>query len=171
MQSKLRKSLEFYKTRCPQTGYQITPVRGLYVSGTHLAPWYIDHVITLQSWISTPCEIHDYSQYSTSLRPDSAMLLVDIDRTDPVVANYTTSNKKLQPDSAMVLTDIESIPPNILSYTTTNRSFTDSAMMLVDTETTSSTIDDASPILSNNIESVITLQQFTSSQAVITDNN
>jgi hypothetical protein len=99
------------------------------------------------------------------------MSLVDIDRTDPVVTNYTTSNKKLQPDSAMVLTDIESIPPNILSYITTNYSFTDSAMMLVDTETTLSTIDDASPILSNDIEPIITLQQFTSSQAVITDNN
>lgn len=63
--SGIHKSQEIYKYTPTENGRKCIPIRGLYVSGLHTEPWYVDHVITITNFTSSEPRIEDYYESTT----------------------------------------------------------------------------------------------------------
>jgi hypothetical protein len=169
--SKLRKTIEFYKTLHPQAGYQIKPVRGLYVSGEWLKAWYIDHVVTLTQWDSTGT-IADYTVSEKNVE-DHNINILGFEFGDFSLVNYTTSEKDFEPDHNINIVEFGFSDPVLVNFTTIEHDLDDDHNInIVEFEFDGSTVvlyEDL-PHYTNN-EPLITLQNFTSNGPTITDDH
>ncbi len=64
--SGIHKSKEVYKYTETPTGRNLVPVRGVYVSGLHTEPWYIDHTVSVTKYTSNDPIVVDYYETSHS---------------------------------------------------------------------------------------------------------
>ena len=82
------KSKEVYKQHRDAVTHEpkIIPVRGLYVSGDHLEPTYIDHNVTITQCTSTSMTIVDYVDRTIDVPTDHSVNILDFYQTGSVSA-------------------------------------------------------------------------------------
>lgn len=94
----IHKSREVYKYTPTATGKKLVPIRGLYVSGTHLEPYYIDHYITIDAFTTNEPTITDLTTSSVDFPPWHAISFIGADIVNGVNVDwYTTSSVELEP--------------------------------------------------------------------------
>ncbi|MBO4736312.1 MAG: hypothetical protein J5614_07945, partial [Paludibacteraceae bacterium] len=96
--SDFHKSKEVYRYTPTANGDKLVPVRGLYVSGLHKEPWYIDHAVTVTGFESNEGTVVHYTSRTEKLEADHLMNLVDVSVNDVALAVYTSKTVSLQPD-------------------------------------------------------------------------
>jgi len=171
--SDFHKSKEVYRYTPTANGDKLVPVRGLYVSGLHKEPWYIDHAVTVTGFTSNDGTIVHYTQLNTSVYDDSALAFTGLAIGDISVVNYYHSSASAYDDSALAFTGFEISLPDMTSYETSKVSAYDDSVLSftalsVDSSLTSMTYKIIrSP---QNPQPTITLRQFTSTDSTISRN-
>lgn len=178
----IHKSKEVYKYTDTANGNKLVPVRGLYVSGTHKEPWYIDHAITITGFTSTEEIVASYTAAETDVVDnDSALVFTGISFTDVDLVNYYSDSMNLydsdvtSDDSALSFTGLSFIGIDMVSYYSSNESVydsqvysNDSVLEFVSFSTTMSSYMNLQVIKKpQNPQPAITLTQFTSSTEII----
>lgn len=116
------KSKEVYKQHRDENDIpHVFPVRGLYVSGTHVEPLYQDHNVTITSYTSSNINVVDYTEADANLEIhqintlDFGSIPGNID-----VVQYTQAEASREMGHAINTLDFESINGNIdfVSYET-----------------------------------------------------
>ena len=114
--SGIHKSKEVYKYTPTRDGTRkLVPVRGVYVSGLHTDPLYMDHCITITEYSSADVEIVDYTTQETTQRsPGLSVVGIDIHHAD--IIEYTRKNTSVSSPGLSVI-GIEIEHCDILPYT------------------------------------------------------
>lgn len=88
----------------------IIPVRGLYVSGTHLEAVYEDHVITVTGFTSSPLEFYDYTTKTINMQTESAYRILDVLCADDGVTmvDQIQTNQSFGRESVITVLDFTS---------------------------------------------------------------
>ncbi len=115
--SDFHKSKEVYRYTPTANGDKLVPVRGLYVSGLHKEPWYIDHAVTVTGFTSNDGTIVHYTNKRASLQPDHLMNMTNVSSSDVTLAVYSSKSAKLQPDHLMNFIDVSTNTASVYSYT------------------------------------------------------
>ena len=102
--SDFHKSKEVYRYTPTANGDKLVPVRGLYVSGLHKEPWYIDHAVTVTKFESNEGTIVHYTSKNTSFYDDSALAFTGLSVGGISIVNYYQASKSVYDDSALALT-------------------------------------------------------------------
>ena len=89
--SGIHRSKEVYKYTDTPTGRKLVPVRGMYVSGLHTEPWYIDHTVSVSRFTSNEPTIMDYyeSSYDNSI---GGLHFVGVNSYEPTLQRFTTQH-------------------------------------------------------------------------------
>jgi len=114
----IHKSKEVYRFTDTAHGDKLVPVRGLYVTGIHKEPWYIDHAITMVSETSNVGTIVSYTSRDESLRTDFILNVCDIDLFTVDVVNYYTRSDNVAADVILNVCGIDMFPVDAMAYTT-----------------------------------------------------
>ena len=128
------KSKEVYK-HVPgiNSGDRLYAVRGMYVSGEHKVPYYIDAGIHIKSIQSNKLVVKDFTEASYE-KIDHVVNLINIEVTNakPVLTQYSTASIQNQ-DHVVNLINIEvTIPkPPLLFYQTTRKDNQDHVVNLI----------------------------------------
>lgn len=179
--AKLHKSKEVYKYTDTANGNKLVPVRGLYVSGTHREPWYIDHAITVTGFTSNDTTVAPYTSVERDVFGDGTLAFTGISGGGVNIVNYYSSSEELFEDS--VYSDTSSlafvgiVPGDltIVSYYTEQESMFDSTVYSEDATLTFTGLSKTNNTTQNlqilqkpqNPQPAITLTQFISSTATI----
>ena len=172
------KSKEVYKQhRNLDHESTIIPVRGLYVSGTHLEAVYEDHVITVTGFTSSPLEFYDYTTKTIYMQTESAFRLLDVFCVDDGVTlvDYTQRSQNLQTESAFRILDVFCVDDGVTLvdfesktiYMQTESAFRLLDVLCVDDDVTM--IDYTQRSQSFGRESVVTVLDFTSNDLTISE--
>ena len=91
---------------------EIVPVIGVYVTGEYRPPYYNNPGILLTEINSNKATVADFTQRSTSVKPDYSLNLHDIQAVDPLeIIPYTTRSTSVKPDYSLNLHDIQAVDP------------------------------------------------------------
>lgn len=114
--SNFYKSKEVYKQiRTANNEVEIIPVRGMYVSGYHMEPYYIDHNITITEVTSTKCIANEYTETSFDPSPESVIKVSGYTSTAPTVVNYTDTSHEME-QGVLQISDYSATPANVVFY-------------------------------------------------------
>lgn len=171
MSSGYYKSKEVYKYTETSNGRKLVPIRGLYVSGLHTEPLYMDHLISIHDFSSTPTVIADYTEISENVY-DSVLNIVGIGASALTITNYTIASANLPNDDVLNIVGFDQLPINVQSYTQESDNVTDSVLNIVGLSVSSMGITEY-PYAYETLppEHLITINAFTSNATVITDVN
>lgn len=134
------KSKEVYKQFRDQNNQpKIVPVRGMYVSGRHLEPWYIDHNITINSFTSTPATVKSFTEISEEIS-DSVMKISDITTTPVEVTDYYTKDFD-DNEMVMKISGIETTPLVITEYSQISYDDNEKVLLIQDISTSAISVD------------------------------
>ena len=171
--SDFHKSKEVYRYTPTANGDKLVPVRGLYVSGLHKEPWYIDHAVTVTAFTSNDGTVVHYTSASTSFYDDSALAFTGLSVGGISIVNYYQDKASVYDGSALAFTGLSIELPSMMSYSTLKTSvYDDSALSF-----TGLTVSNSLSITQKrklqqpqNPQPVITLSQFTSTAGTISAN-
>lgn len=167
--SGIHKSREVYKfTTTERDGRVIIPVRGLYVSGLHTEPWYIDSYIDIVGYTSRPATIRDYYESDISVNLD-ALSMSGFESTQIEVVGYSSTSVSYSLD-ALSLTGFISTPLNIIPYTSSAVTSNLNSLSLSGFESTAINIEEYYTVyVDSSLESILSIDTYTSSTCTITD--
>lgn len=171
--SDFHKSKEVYRYTPTANGDKLVPVRGLYVSGLHKEPWYIDHAVTVNNFTSNDGTIVHYTQLNKSIYDDSALAFTGLTIGDVSFVNYYQANALMYDDSALAFTGFDISLPEMTSYETSNVSvYDDSVLSFTALSVDASLTSETYKIIRSpqNPQPTITLRQFTSTDSTISGN-
>lgn len=101
-------------------------LRGLYVSGTHLEPQYIDNNISITDFgTSVELKVVNYTQKDQTMPDDHILSFLNIETNQPKITSYTTTSKSLPDDHILQFLNVETNQPRIVSYETKKESLPD----------------------------------------------
>ncbi|MBO4736754.1 MAG: hypothetical protein J5614_10245 [Paludibacteraceae bacterium] len=171
--SDFHKSKEVYRYTPTANGDKLVPVRGLYVSGLHKEPWYIDHAVTVTKFESNEGTIVHYTSASTSFYDDSALAFTGLSVGGISVVNYYQDKTSVYDGSALAFTGVSIELPSMMSYTQLKANvYDDSALSF-----TGLTVQSSLTIVPKrkldqpqNPQPIVTLTQFTSTAGSISVN-
>lgn len=112
------KSREVYKYTETSDGRKLVPVRGLYVSGLHTEPWYIDHMVSVHDFTSSKGKIVDYTNITVNTEDDPIVHIVGAHVKYPTIQSYSTTEQTVQPDSIAHIVGAVAYQPTIVKYQT-----------------------------------------------------
>lgn len=118
--SGIHKSKEVYKYTNTAQGKRLVPVRGLYVSGTHLEPWYIDHTITIDAFTTTDAKCVRYTSREESLPADHMVKMLSVDTGAVTVDYYTKGSATLKADHMVKMLNVDVGTVTIETYTSSS---------------------------------------------------
>ena len=171
--SDFHKSKEVYRYTPTANGDKLVPVRGLYVSGLHKEPWYIDHAVTVNSFTSNDGTIVHYTQLNKSVYDDSALAFTGLTIGDISVVNYYQDTASAYDDSALAFTGFEISLPEMTSYETSTVSAYDGSALsftALSVESSLTSVTCKTVRSPQNPQPTITLRQFTSTDSTISRN-
>ena len=90
-------STEIYK-RLPNVQPSQNPlraVRGMYVSGTHRAPYYIDAGCLITAVETTPATVASYTERTDTLQDPGGINILSAEITAPVITNYQAEENRM----------------------------------------------------------------------------
>ena len=90
--SGIHKSKEVYKYTETPTGRNLVPVRGVYVSGLHTEPWYIDHTVSVTKYTSNDPIVVDYYETSHSAT-FGGLHFVGVKSYKPIINQYAIQRR------------------------------------------------------------------------------
>ena len=155
----------------------IIPVRGLYVSGTHLEAVYEDHVITVTGFTSSPLEFYDYTTKTTNMQTESAYRILDVFCVDDGVTlvDYTQRSQNLQTESAYRILDVFCADDGVTMVDFESKTInmqTESAYRILDVFCVDDGVTMVDYVQTNQSfgrESVVTVLDFTSNDLTISE--
>ena len=125
----IQKSIEVYKQFRGQKTEEypggiplLVPVRGLYVSGTHTEPYFIDHNLTITNFTSNTMTVSDYTEIGKSINEGENLHLVGIDFvTRNRYVRFSSTSKDFNPESNIHLVGVDFVTRNrYTSFSTKN---------------------------------------------------
>ena len=169
------KSKEVYKQHRDAVTHEpkIIPVRGLYVSGDHLEPTYIDHNVTITQCTSTSMTIVDYVDRTIDVPTDHSVNVLDFYQTDDIgFVNYTTDAIDVPTDHSVNILDFyQTDDIGFVGYISTQIDVpTDHSVNILDFYQTGSVsaIDLRTTYTDTTPQSCISVSVFTSTDLTIT---
>lgn len=166
--SGIHRSQEVYKFTPTNSGMKLVPVQGLYVSGLHTEPWYIDHCITISRFTSTDATIRDYYDSQSTL-PFNGIHLVGLESL-PVKYQKYTSVARQETFSGIHLVGINSLPVQINKYTSQNISKTFSGIHLVGIMSYDVTAQNFYILKrDSSLEHIVSVTQYTTTEPTISN--
>lgn len=115
--SGIHKSKEVYKYTNTAQGKRLVPVRGLYVSGTHLEPWYIDHAVTIDAFTTTEAKCVRYTSRAESLSAEHIVKMLNVDTGTVNIDYYTIGSVTLKTDHMVKMLNVDIGTVNVETYT------------------------------------------------------
>ena len=164
--SGIHKSKEVYKYTRTSNGDKLIPVRGLYVSGLHTEPRYVDHVITVSNFTSNDAHITDYKETPIDLNLDT-FSITGFESTPVDVTLYTITSKELSMDTFSI-TGFESTPVDMQLFTSSEQSMSSDTFSITHFDSEPLTYQEYGQLhVNSSLEHVLTLNTYTSNDCTI----
>ena len=124
------KSKEVYK-HVPgiNSGDKLYAVRGMYVSGEHKVPYYIDGHVHLKSIDTSKAKIVNFTTESCDLSSDNVVNLISAKTSDIEIVNYSKSSESLNNDQMINLIGVNVSDIDIVSYSSRNENIKSDPMI------------------------------------------
>lgn len=165
--SGIHKSREVYKFTDTRTGKKLVPVRGLYVSGLHTEPRYMDHWISVNNFSSSDATIVDYTENDID-QSFVSLTTSQIETNALGVVNYTHHDEN-QYDYSLTGLDITTNDLQVVSYNSQTVQQQLSSLCSLDVESNALNIRDYTSLsVDSSLEHVLTVNTYTSNTCTIT---
>lgn len=112
-------AIEIYK-RIPGVPSEQNPlraIRGLWVSGTHTDPIFIESIIKITEASSNKVSVVPYTSVDQDIIDSDSLYLSDVLLNDLDITEYSTLDVSLE-ESSLTLHDVKMLPLTIISYYT-----------------------------------------------------
>lgn len=164
--SGIHKSKEIYKYAETTHGKKLIPIRGLYVSGLHTEPRYIDHVISVTKFTSNEPHISDYKETPIDLNTDA--FAITSFASNPVdVTLYTISTDDVSSDT-FAISGFASTQLDLQLFTSSEQTMSTDAFAITHFDSTPMTFDEYGQLrVNSSLEHVLTLNTYTSNDCSI----
>jgi len=166
--SGIHKSREVYKYTPTRDGRKLVPVRGLYVSGLHTEPRYMDHWLEVVGYTSNDGDIVDYIETNID-KYANAFSFVGIETYQPEVIEYSTTNINLRA-SGFAICGVDTQNVAIIPYNTQSQSVYPTGYAITHFDHDPPTIINYQHLfVDSSLEHILTIVDYTSSEFTITD--
>lgn len=164
--SGIHKSKEVYKYTRTSNGDKLIPVRGLYVSGLHTEPRYVDHVITVSNFTSNDVHITDYKETPVDISTEA--FAVSGFGSSPIdVTLYTITSKEISSD-AFAISGFASTQLDMQLFTSSEQTMSTDTFAITHFDSTPMTFDEYGQLhVNSSLEHVLTLNTYTSNDCSI----
>lgn len=164
--SGIHKSKEVYKYTRTSNGDKLIPVRGLYVSGLHTEPRYVDHVITVSNFTSNDAHITDYKETPVDISTE-AFAVSGFESSPIDVTLYTITSKEISSD-AFSISGFESVSMDLQLYTNSEQTISTEAFAVTGFDSEPVTFEEYGQLrVDSSLEHVLTLNTYTSNDCSI----
>ena len=165
--SGIHKSREVYKYTPTRDGRKLVPVRGLYVSGLHTEPRYMDHWLEVVGFTSNDGDIVDYTEREID-RYVPCIAIIGFENSQPTVINYSTSELNFN-TPGIAIVGFDNQKPTIIEYNTNENQIYTPGFAIIGFEHASPTILNYYRLsIDSSLEHILTVVDYTSSECVIT---
>ena len=100
-------------------GDSLYATRGVYVSGQHKEPYYIDHATHVKGVKTTKAVVADFTDLDVSIY-DPVINIISVEQSELEIINYTTYTEPLQPDPVINILSIDVGDVELIQYQTIN---------------------------------------------------
>ena len=120
-------STEIYK-RLPNVQPSQNPlraVRGMYASGTHRAPYYIDAGCLITAVETTPATVASYTERTDTLQDPGGINIIDVSCAAPTFQHYTMATSTASDPGGVNIIGVSCEEPQFMHYTSATQSAQD----------------------------------------------
>lgn len=166
--SGIHKSREVYKYTPTRDGRKLVPVRGLYVSGLHTEPRYMDHILTISEFSSSKETVVYYTEAEMDVNVPG--ISVSAIKTEPIEVTEYSSASSNPSSPGISVVGIKTSPIEVIEYTSNVPNLDVPGISVTYVATTPMEIIDYHHIfVDSSLDHVLTIVTYDSSTPTVTN--